>query len=113
MASSSTIHRLLAGICLVLFAYSITPKIVLHNLVANHKDGKTKASLPDRYSTQLSKSSFNCQCDNLISESPFVDEVPSSFVLLKISFAAYKNVFVEEVHSTQRYCSALRGPPVC
>jgi hypothetical protein len=59
----------------VLFAFSITPKIVLHNLVANHKDGKTKTSLPDAYSTQLSKASFNCQCDNLISESPFVAEV--------------------------------------
>ncbi|MEO8171488.1 MAG: hypothetical protein ABI581_00340 [Sediminibacterium sp.] len=111
MAEFSIIRRLLAGLCLVLFAFSITPKIVLHNLVANHKDGRTKTSLVDPSSTQLSKASFNCQCDNLISESPFVDAAQPAYIVTEISFKAYKNVFVEKVYATQLFCSALRGPP--
>ncbi|MEO7530866.1 MAG: hypothetical protein ABIS69_05625 [Sediminibacterium sp.] len=113
MAKTSTIHRLLAATCLLLFAFAITPKITLHNLVANHKDGRTKTSLTDAYQTQLSKATFNCQCDNLISESPFIAETSPSYVILETSFAAYKTVFVDEVYSTQQFCSTLRGPPVC
>jgi hypothetical protein len=113
LTRTSIIHRVLAGICLMVFAFGITPKITLHNLVANHKDGTTKKSLSDPFSTQFGKASFNCQCDNMISESPFISEMSSAYTVLQTSFAAYKNVFVEKVYSTQQYCSALRGPPVC
>lgn len=113
LAKNLTIQKLLAGICFLLFAFAITPKITLHNLVANHKDGRTKATLPDAGSTQLSKASFNCQCDNLISESPFIAETSPSYVIVATSFAAYKKIYVEEVYSTQQFCSTLRGPPVC
>jgi hypothetical protein len=99
---------------MALFAFGITPKITLHNLVANHKDGRIKSSsLADPGSTQLAKASFNCQCDNLVSESPFVVKTNSSYQEMQCFFAVYKRVYVEKVYSTQQFCSTLRGPPVC
>ena len=98
---------------LVLFALGITPKITLHNLVANHKDGRTKSAFPDPYSTQLSKASFNCQCDNLISESPFVTE-PAAAPEMPVSvFDVYQHGFIEEVYSSNCFSFSLRGPPAC
>jgi hypothetical protein len=113
LARSFTIRQLLAGFFLVLFAFGITPKITLHNLVANHKDGRAKGSIPITSTTQFSTASFNCQCDNLISESPFVPLAQSCYVTVETSFAAYKRVYVEAVYSTQQFCSSLRGPPAC
>ncbi len=113
LSVSATIRRVLAGIFMVLFAFGMTPKLILHNLVANHKDGRTKSSLPDPYSTQLNKASFNCQCDDLVSESPFIPATSSSYVLLVSSFADYQDTFSEKVYSSQAYCSSLRGPPSC
>jgi hypothetical protein len=113
LARSFTIRQLLAGFFLLLFAYGVTPKITLHNLVANHKDGRTKKPVSSPAATQFSTASFNCQCDNLISESPFVTAVQSSYITVETSFAAYKRVYVETVYSTQQFCSSLRGPPAC
>jgi hypothetical protein len=113
LANSTQIRSVLAGIFLVLFAFGITPRLTLHNLVANHKDGRLKSSLPDPNSNQLSKAGFNCQCDNTIIESPFLQETVSQFVITVSAFEAYKNIFTENVFSSQEYCSSLRGPPAC
>jgi len=103
----------LAGVFLVVFAFGSTPKLVLHNLIATHKDGRAKSSLPDPFSPQASKASFNCQCDNLVIESPFIAETNSPYILQKVAFAQYQHRFAEDVYSSQYYCSCLRGPPAC
>jgi hypothetical protein len=113
LARSATIRRILAGIFLVLFAFGITPKLTLHNLVATHTDGRTKSLLPDPFSTQLNNASFNCQCDNLIIESPFVSETSLPFNIVSTCFTVYQKIFAEAVYSSQQYCSSLRGPPAC
>ena len=114
LAKSNQIRSVWAGIFLVLFAFGITPRLTLHNLVANHKDGRSQSSsLPDPFSKQLSKAGFNCQCDNTIIESPFVQENAIASVHSLSAFEVYKNIFTEDVYSSQEYCSSLRGPPAC
>ena len=103
----------MAGFFLVLFAFGITPKIALHNMVANHQDGRTKNNLPDPSTTQFSTASFNCQIDNPVIESPFEMTVGQAYTAVETSFAAYKKTYVEAVYSTQQFCAALRGPPAC
>jgi hypothetical protein len=103
----------LAVIFLVLFAYGITPKITLHNLVASHRDGREKKSLPDPNSTQLSKAGFNCQCDNLIIESPFVAATESLVVMPQASYPVFCDAFVANVYSSTVFHYSLRGPPAC
>ncbi|HVZ24488.1 MAG TPA: hypothetical protein VG842_00435 [Sediminibacterium sp.] len=68
----SSIQRLLAGFFLVILALGITPRLPLHNLVANHQDGRAKKNLPDARATGLSTASYNCPVDNLVSESAFI-----------------------------------------
>lgn len=97
----------------MLFAYGITPKITLHNLVASHRDGKVKKSLPDPNSTQLSKAGFNCQCDNLIIESPFVAETESLVITAQVGYAVFCDAFVADVYSSAVFSYSLRGPPAC
>jgi len=99
---------------MVLFAYGITPKITLHNLVAAHKDGRTKTSLPDPFSTQLGTASFNCQTDNLIIESPFAAEVTPLVVIPPVPlYPAFCDRFVADVYSFPVFSYSLRGPPAC
>ena len=97
----------------MLFAYVITPKITLHNLVASHRDGRGKTSLPDANSTQLSKAGFNCQCDNLIIESPFVAETKALVITPQISYPVFCDAFVADVYSSTVFHYSLRGPPAC
>jgi len=103
----------LAVIFLVLFAYGITPKITLHNLVASHRDGRGKTSLPDSNSSQLSKAGFNCQCDNLIIESPFVAETEPPAMMPQVCYAVFCDAFVADVYSSTVFSYSLRGPPAC
>ena len=110
MSAPSLIRKSLAGFLLVVFAFGITPKRTLHNLVANHKDGKV-ASVHSE-AAALSKASFNCQIDNLISESPFVSE---KIVLVQtpVPFAADHTVLqLPCFHSSEDYSFGLRGPPM-
>ncbi|MES2004563.1 MAG: hypothetical protein V4450_08580 [Bacteroidota bacterium] len=109
----STIRSVLAGFFILLFAFGITPRLTLHNLVATHKDSRGKITATDHSTEQLSKAGFNCQCDNLVSESPFVTVVSPSSVTSQTAFADHKKAFVEEIHAAPQFCSTLRGPPVC
>jgi hypothetical protein len=98
---------------LVLFAFGITPKRTLHNLVANHKDGSTRSRSLNLSTTDLSKASFNCQCDNLISESPFVAEGHAAYTNSSLFFSAYLDSIVPAQYSAELFPSGLRGPPAC
>lgn len=113
LAKKITIRHVLAVIFLVLFAYGITPKITLHNLVASHRDGKGKSSLPDPDSTQLSKAGFNCQCDNLIIESPFVAATEPLLITSQMCYPVFFDAFVADIFSSTVFHYSLRGPPAC
>ena len=107
----STIQRLLSSFLLVLFAFSITPKKVLHDLVANHRDTHSKAC-SDNSTTKIVKAGFNCNCDNLVVESPFVNDlVPVHFNVAK-QFAQQQTFFRNNFNSLHHFYSELRGPPV-
>ena len=106
----STIQRVLSSFLLVLFAFSITPKKVLHDLVANHRDTHSKAS-QDNTTTKIVKAGFNCNTEDLVVESPYIENSctielpePSSLSLIfserPVNFYYFHQLFAE-----------LRGPP--
>ncbi|MBI2283487.1 MAG: hypothetical protein HYU71_07255 [Bacteroidetes bacterium] len=98
----------------MLFAYGITPKLTLHNLVATHQDGRTRCALPDPFSTQLGTASFNCQCDNLIIESPFVATITALVVVPPVPvYPVFADAFAADVFSSDVLGYSLRGPPAC
>ena len=59
------------SVMLIVFAFSITPTILLHNWLANHTDSVKKTIVTNQ--EQVSKKLFNCHCDNIVAESPFTE----------------------------------------
>ena len=95
---------------LIVFAFSITPTIVLHNWLANHTDTSKKSG--DTKADQISKKTFNCHCDNLVAESPFTEtETFKSLSPLSI-FAVTTIVDIVQLPSSPTIFYSLRGPPV-
>lgn len=97
---------------MVLFAFAITPKLTLHNLVANHKDGRTKTSLPDASTTQLSTASYNCQCDNPVTESPFIANIQVPDISKPAFYTDILDIYSVSQYTIDHFCSGLRGPPL-
>jgi hypothetical protein len=97
----------------VVFAFGITPKRTLHNLVANHKDGKLNPSSHNGRTSDISRAAFNCQCDTLISESPFVSEPGTLCSLPETVYSFYLDKELGKHHPSELFCFDLRGPPAC
>jgi hypothetical protein len=104
-----TIRPFLAGFLLALFALSVTPKIVIHGLVARHTD--THLALHQDKADQLNKAGFHCTIDNLVVESPFLDYTVSIELGVAPSFPAHRPAPLEGYHSSSHFIFGLRGPP--
>lgn len=93
----------------MLFAFSVTPKKFLHDLVAKHKDS------PGRFShdtqTRLQRASYNCHIEDLVVESPFME---GSAPVVQDAPPVFRPSHVELAvrwHSTRILFASLRGPP--
>ena len=94
---------------LMLFAFSVTPKLILHDLVANHKDTPLKCSTDNH--SQFNVAGFNCGCDNLVVESPFVDTHVAAEIIAPQIFSQHINTEVKSFISVNQFYFELRGPP--
>ena len=95
---------------LLIFTMSITPKVFLHDLTADHKD---EASVVLHCHDQhISKIGFTCDCNNLVSTSPYTEEpvlqIPEPGA---VALIAYINRFADPVYTATIFFSSLRGPP--
>lgn len=102
-------RRFVAGMLLMLFAFSIMPKKALHDWMVSHTDGVVAMVKSD--ADQLSKAGFNCSIQHLVAESPFVDghqTIDLSFypVHTIVPTRVLTGVFMPPVASP-----SLRGPP--
>ena len=109
MFRSVYIIRVLSGLLLVVFAFSITPKRFLHDVFAKHIDNKPQKNNDAPW--QLTNAGYNCDSDNLVAESNFVSDQQVFAVPLFVSFSAY---ILKDISftSASRIYSSLRGPPV-
>jgi hypothetical protein len=69
MNNLPTIRRLLAALFLLLFAFCVTPKRFLHDLLANHRDTSMMHGFPQQ---QVTTSGFHCNVDDLVVVAPFL-----------------------------------------
>ena len=104
------IRRLLAVVMLGLFAFSITPKIILHDVVANHKDTPYKSNYEKN--AELNKAGFNCTCDNLVVDSPFTEDLRTDQGLSIGYFLQRLAGDANHFNAGHHFYSKLRGPPV-
>lgn len=109
LAQHPVIRRLLSGLVLVIFAFSITPKKLLHDLVANHRDKNVAASSSNI--TKISPDGFLCKCDNLVAESPFTETAEAIEILPATSFAVQESTVPSRFYIATHFSFSLRGPP--
>ena len=85
---TDNIRRFLAAFTLLLFCFCVTPKRILHDLLANHRDTQTSTHRPFE---EIAKSGFHCHIDDLVVVAPFLPAVQSvntaSFHCLDLRFS--------------------------
>lgn len=105
------IKRFRAFWLLFLFTISITPKIYLHDAIANHKDGVTLCDHPQKTGVCIHQKGYNCDVNDPVVANPYlilpiVNGLSIERVFLDFStsysFACIQNCFIHK---------ESRGPP--
>ncbi len=92
----------------LVFAFAITPKRFLHSLVAHHKDTYNKLT---EGKTEVTKTGFNCQIDNLVATSHFTGISEKPEIELSSVFVSHKErLSFANLFPAHTFFS-LRGPP--
>jgi hypothetical protein len=94
---------------LIIFAFSVTPTILLHNWTANHTDSVKK--ITDTGQQQLSKKLFNCHCDNIVAESPFTEIHYYTYLPVEQKFTNIIGQPCIDLSLVPQGSVSLRGPP--
>jgi len=93
---------------MVVFAFAITPKRFLHNLLVNHQDTYNNLTAGK---TEIGKDGFYCQCDNLVATSPFTGSNQKPEFVFLAYFIIYTQKAISPVYSATHLSLTLRGPP--
>ena len=106
----SVINKINAGLLLIIFCFSITPRIVLHDCFAGHTDGAGKVKADGQQ--HIHNVNYKCNCDNFVIQSPFtLTENPSGSTSLQYDIV--KPESITRFFLTVEYFSCTeRGPPV-
>lgn len=102
------LRRSISAVLLLLFALSITPKKVLHDMLVDHQDN---ISYHHKGAPTFNKSGFHCDTEHNVAESPFKGEEPVSLPEPLPEFFSVNHAFSSSLHSTNVYYFTLRGPP--
>ncbi len=100
---------MIAGVLLLVFSFSITPKKLLHDAIANHKDKTALAATGD--ATQLSHTGFTCKCDDLVAESLFTADIAHFDFAAPICYSVQTGAALYHFYSSPYFFFELRGPP--
>lgn len=109
IAGHSILNRSCAGLLLLLFAFSITPRKTLHDLFVSHTDG-TPVDFKNG-DAQLSTAGFYCDTQSLVAESAFT---ATDGIVVAAPAAVYSQpatVHLYLVHRVTYFFFSLRGPP--
>jgi hypothetical protein len=107
--SNPTIRKISALGLLLLFSFSITPKLILHRLIANHKD--TAYSVSKEKKATLDKTGFNCHCEDLVVTLPFLPQPEPVYTTQLASTIIPYSEKVSGFLSLTQFFFELRGPP--
>lgn len=80
--------------------------------MATHRDGRSGLAMASSGKAQLSKTTFNCQCDNFIAESPFLHYDTVNDLFIPVTYSDYLDRAGYYFISSDSFYFGLRGPPV-
>ena len=111
MLFTKTIRQLIALAMLVVFAFSITPQQIVHDVVAKHLDPTICAVHKDVPVDQVENTKLHCTFDFQVATTAFVDfdftlniQAPET---IDVQNAIYKEAFLASIFFHQ----SSRGPP--
>ena len=92
-----------------LFAFSNTPSIVFHNMLAGHHDETLQHH--HTQNNEVAKAGANCHFDTLVCEASYLNNiVPITIELPFFSGAAYFSSY-QTFYTQHHFYAELRGPP--
>lgn len=103
------LSRGISAVMMLLFALSITPKKILHDLLVDHQDD---IAYHLQSAPLIIKAGFHCDTENQVAESPFT--TTPTVVLpepMLFSFIAHNENTTGCLHATTVFHYSLRGPP--
>ena len=107
---SFLMRQIISVLLITLFAFGITPVILLHNLIADHTD----VSYHDAQlkGTQVSKSGINCHCESFVVEAQFLNTFkPISLIAPDVLPSLLNTFYKSNFYSQHHFFAELRGPP--
>ena len=110
MYKNQTIRSLVAVLMLLLFAVSVAPKQLLHDVITRHKHNYISFYAEKNY--QAPTKSFNCTWHNQLVESPFTYQPDFEIDHPSIAYCSYLNRYTLSYYSTELFFSSLRGLPI-
>jgi hypothetical protein len=103
-----TIRAFVAAPLMLIFVFSATPKVFLHNLIANHHDGSYAAN---GKTPRIAVASFHCDCENLVVQVPYLDNpVLNQDPATKI-FQRFQIKKEKPAYPIHYFIFGFRGPP--
>jgi hypothetical protein len=106
---NSYIKGIVAGLMLVLFAFSVTPKNILHALFADHKDEVYLSKGSN--SPQVKTFDYLCKIDTTVVESPFIESSTHFEFAAFQPQVQYLIITSYFFNSTPHFFFEHRGPP--
>ena len=106
---NQVIKSFFTGILLIIFTFSITPKNILHHIIASHQDDICLIS--NHEITNVHKAGFHCSCENLVAESPFIESVSFQELKAPVLFSVFAGRAGFDFYNLHHFFAELRGPP--
>jgi len=103
------VKKLAVVFVLCTFLLSITPKQVIHNLVADHTDNTTHKT-NDRL--QFNATTYHCDCNNIVATSPYLSVSQNPDQLISLPEFAYSISRAFSLFTAEQINLTLRGPPL-
>lgn len=111
MDKNKIIRQVSAIALVLLFVLGNTPKQWVHDLFASHVDYKNGIVEPT-HPVNVYQSSFHCQTDHFVVESPFTNDAQTILINCSGSYRRF-NISLYNFDTVGHHCqSNLRGPPV-
>lgn len=109
MNTRYNIRTAVASLLLLLFALGITPRQLLHDVITSHTD--LSISAPPGKHASLCKTGFNCDCLDLVAESPFIVDGHAVADVLFRPHQLFVPPAQQDASAASVSLSSLRGPP--
>lgn len=113
MLFTKTIRQLIALVMLVVFAFSITPQQVVHDMVAKHLDPTVCDVHKDVPVDQVENAKLHCTFDFQVATTPFVDYHFDITFASPVVAKTRNTIFIAAPISYLVLASDSRGPPAC